>query len=246
MMRNTQSASDTHITRMSERPDDEQCPLCDSTRSHDFHEQTVPAGSGRRRTFRRCHTCALVFVPRRFHLSRHEERAVYEQHENHPGDAGYRRFLSRLFDPLRARVQRGAIGLDFGCGPGPTLSAMFRESGVQCADYDPFFANDERVFDARYDFIASSEVFEHLAEPGAVLTRLLSVLKPEGWLGVMTKRVDTPGAFANWHYVRDPTHVSFFSDETFEWIAATFDMTVHTAGTDVVLLQANRGATAAD
>ncbi len=224
--------------------DDARCPLCSSARSQHFHEQVVPAGSGLRRTFRRCDACALVFVPRRFHLSREDERAVYEQHENDPADAGYRQFLSRLFTPLRARVNDGATGLDFGCGPGPTLSAMLRESGVQCVDYDPFFAKDERVFDARYDFIASSEVFEHLAEPGAVLTRLLSVLKPQGWLGVMTKRVSTPSAFADWHYVRDPTHVCFFSDQTFAWIAEHFGMTVHTISADVVLLQSTQGATA--
>jgi hypothetical protein len=222
---------------MSDLSDDARCPLCDNSRSQQFHEQVVPAGSGQRRSFRRCDTCSLVFVPRRFHLSRADERAVYEQHENDPADAGYRRFLSRLFEPLRARISDGATGLDFGCGPGPTLSAMFRESGVQCAEYDPFFANDDGVFDARYDFIASSEVFEHLAQPAAVLDRLLAVLKPHGWLGVMTKRVSTPSAFADWHYVRDPTHVSFFSDATFMWIGERFEMTVHIVSADVVLLQ---------
>lgn len=228
---------------MSGMSDDARCPLCHGSRSRHFHEQVVPAGSGLPRTFRRCDSCALVFVPREFHLSREAERAVYEQHENGPADAGYRKFLSRLFTPLRARVQDGATGLDFGCGPGPTLSAMFRESGVQCADYDPFFADDERVFDVQYDFIASSEVFEHLADPGAVLTRLLSMLKPQGWLGVMTKRVSTPSAFADWHYVRDPTHVSFFSDQTFAWIAEHFGMTLHIASADVVLLQATAATT---
>ena len=222
----------------------ERCPLCGDARSQHFHEQVVPAGSGSRRTFRRCVACSLVFVPRRFHLSRADERTVYEQHENDSGDAGYRQFLSRLFDPLRARVNDGASGLDFGCGPGPTLSAMFRESGVKCADYDPFFANDQRVFNERYDFIASSEVFEHLAQPGEVLTRLLTMLKPQGWLGVMTKRVSTPSAFPDWHYVRDPTHVSFFSDQTFAWIAQHFGMTAHTISADVVLLQSTQGATA--
>ena len=57
-------------------------------------------------------------------------------------DAGYRRFLSKLADPLMARLAPGARGLDYGCGPGPALAAMLREAGHEVALYDPFFAPD--------------------------------------------------------------------------------------------------------
>lgn len=207
------------------------CPLCASNRTPEFHTQAD-------RVFHRCSECLLVFVPRRFHLPKAAERAVYDLHENDPNDPRYRKFLSRLFTPLRARILDSAMGLDFGSGPGPTLATMFRESGVACENYDPMFADDRELLARQYDFIASSEVFEHLADPAGVLRQLVSMLRPSGWLGVMTKRVTSPEAFARWHYIRDPTHVAFFSNATFAWIGERYGLSVHVESPDVVLLRA--------
>jgi hypothetical protein len=44
------------------------------------------------------------------------------------------------------------------------------------------------------------------------------MLKPRGLLAVNTQRV--PDTFENWWYHRDPTHVVFYSLNTFLWIAA--------------------------
>ena len=212
--------------------------MCASTSVDAFHTAPPPS----QREFLRCKRCLLVFVPRAFHLSAAAERAVYERHHNDPNDPHYRAFLSRLFTPLRARLQDGASGLDFGSGPGPALSAMFRASGVACEDYDPFFADDRALLARTYDFIASTEVFEHLSDPAAVLRQLLAMLRAGGWLGVMTKRVTSLEAFAKWHYIRDPTHVTFFSDDTFAWIGEHHGLTVHVESADVVLLTARRPA----
>jgi hypothetical protein len=55
---------------------------------------------------------------------------------------------SSLFSPFPAVYNNDFIGLtkkdnlhglDYGCGPGPTLSSMFREKGFKMADYDLFF-----------------------------------------------------------------------------------------------------------
>jgi hypothetical protein len=214
------------------------CPLCGAEGARHFHTQSSGALE---REFLRCTECRLVFVPPRFHLSPEAERAVYEEHENDANDPRYRAFLSRLFAPMRARLAAGASGLDFGCGPGPTLSAMFREAGFPCADYDPFFADDPRLLEeGRWDYVVASEVFEHLREPGATLERLIAMLRPKGWLGVMTKRLTSEDAFARWHYIRDPTHVAFFGDETFAWIGARHALSVHFESADVVLLQSQR------
>ncbi|MGZ3455861.1 MAG: class I SAM-dependent methyltransferase [Polyangiales bacterium] len=215
--------------------DESACPLCEAAGARRFHTQSSGA---LQREFRRCEQCRLVFVPRRFHLSPEAERTVYEEHENDANDPRYRAFLSRLFAPMRARLADGASGLDFGCGPGPTLSAMFRESGLHCADYDPMFADDQALLSRRYDYILASEVFEHLCDPGLTLRRLTSMLRPGGWLGVMTKRLFDEEAFARWHYIRDPTHVAFFSDETFAWIGRHHGFSVEIESPDVVLLRA--------
>jgi len=48
------------------------------------------------------------------------------------------------------------------------------------------------------------------------------LLKPDGWLGVMTEIQDDDAAFATWWYLRDPTHVAFYRRETMTWIAQNF------------------------
>lgn len=53
----------------------------------------------------------------------------------------------------------------------------------------------------------------------------------------MTKRVGTPEAFARWHYILDPTHVCFFSEASFAWLADHLGMELHLPGPDVALLQ---------
>ncbi|MDY7116885.1 class I SAM-dependent methyltransferase [Halomonas sp. SSL-5] len=205
------------------------CPLCASADTAHYHRDA-------RREYHCCRRCALVFVPPAFRLGPEEERAVYDRHENSPDDPGYRRFLSRLFDPLQARLARGTSGLDFGAGPGPTLSVMFEEAGHPMAIYDPFFAPDASVLEGEYDFITATEVAEHLFAPGEELTRLAGLLRPGGWLGLMTKRVTDHAAFARWHYILDPTHVSFFSEATFRWLAESLSMSVEFPAADVVLL----------
>lgn len=209
------------------------CPLCASRDTRPFHRDA-------RRDYLRCARCALVFVPPRQRLGPLEERAAYDKHRNFPHDPGYRRFLSRLFDPLRERLAPGARGLDFGAGPGPTLSVMFEEAGHPMAIYDPFYAPHPAVLEHRYDFITASEVAEHLFAPGRELERLAAMLEEGGWLGLMTKRVTSAEAFARWHYILDPTHVCFFSEASLEWLAESLDMSLELPAADVALLRKRR------
>ncbi|EHJ93256.1 class I SAM-dependent methyltransferase [Vreelandella boliviensis] len=206
------------------------CPLCAESTTALYHRD-------RRRDYYQCATCELVFVPPEQHLNAAAEKAEYDKHQNSPHDTGYRRFLGRLFTPLLAKLEPNARGLDFGSGPGPTLSVMFAEQGFTMAIYDPFYAPDASVLTQTFDFITATEVVEHLSQPGEVLTQLVAQLAPNGYLGLMTKRVTSPEAFALWHYISDPTHVSFFSEATFRWIGEHWNMAVEFPGADVVLLR---------
>ena len=207
------------------------CPLCGGNESSAYHQD-------KKRDYLHCCACNLVFVPAAQHLSRADEKATYDLHENHADDPGYRKFLSRLFLPMVERIQESAKGLDFGCGPGPTLSVMFEEAGHSVAPYDVFYQADMAVLNDQYDFITLSEVAEHLSRPGAELGRLWDCLKPEGWMGIMTKRVIDKDAFARWHYIRDQTHICFFSELTFQWLAEKWSARdLVFADKDVVLLQ---------
>jgi len=205
------------------------CPLCRSDEPEVIHRDA-------RREYLRCDVCRLVFVPGRYHLPPRDEKAHYDLHQNDFGDVDYRRFLGRLFHPLIAKLRPGARGLDFGSGPGPTLSVMLNEAGFPTALYDPFYAPHEGVWSQRYDFVTASEVVEHLHHPMFELGRLWSVLEPGGWLGIMTKRVTSDADFRNWHYKNDPTHVVFFAQETFAWVAARWSAKLEFSGPDVVLL----------
>jgi len=164
------------------------------------------------------------------------EKAAYDLHENDPTDPGYRRFLSRLFLPMLERLPPSSVGLDFGSGPGPTLSLMFAEAGHKMAIYDVFYAHETAVFSQTYNFITATEVVEHLHNPRMELDRLWSLLKPGGTLGIMTKQVIDRDAFAKWHYKNDPTHVCFFSRETFTWLAAQWQAELTFFHNDVIIL----------
>jgi hypothetical protein len=215
-------------------PEANVCPLCGGGRIDPYY-------SGKARDYVHCRICDLVFVPAAQHLSGGEEKACYDLHDNQPDDPGYRRFLDRLFTPLVQRLEPGARGLDFGCGPGPTLSKMFEAAGHTVALYDPYYAPDNSVLSETYDFITLSEVAEHLAQPGKELDNLWAGVAPGGWLGIMTKRVRDPQAFKTWHYITDPTHIAFFSEATFHWLTRRWSAmgtpaTLVIAGNDVVLI----------
>ena len=209
--------------------DETYCPLCAGIEISAYF-------SDKRRSYQRCDRCHLVFVPARFFLDRGAERAEYDLHQNEPGDAGYRAFLSRLLVPLTERLEPGARGLDFGCGPGPALAEMLREGGFDVSLYDSFYLPDKTPLQDHYDFICATEVVEHLHQPGAELARLWALLRPGGWLGIMTKLVRNRAAFANWHYKNDPTHVCFFSGDTWRWWAGRQGAQLSLIGADVILL----------
>lgn len=189
-----------------------------------------------RRDYYRCRRCRLVFVPSGQYLSAADELAHYELHRNSPADSGYRQFLGRLYEPLRARLAPRSHGLDFGCGPGPTLSVMFAEAGHRMDLYDCFYAPERAVWACRYEFITATEVVEHLHHPGEELDRLWALLRPRGCFGVMTKLALDREAFSHWHYKNDPTHVSFFSRQTFAWLAGEWGAGIDFIGQDVIIL----------
>ncbi|MDZ7780196.1 MAG: class I SAM-dependent methyltransferase [Gemmatimonadota bacterium] len=210
------------------------CPLCGGDEAGPFRELGE-------RPYYRCATCALVFLDPGFRLTASEERARYRTHENDPSDPGYRAFLDRLGAPLVTRLPAGAEGLDYGSGPGPTLSVMLEERGFTMSVYDPFFAPDTGVLERSYDFVTCTETAEHFFEPGREFARLDGLLRGGGWLGVMTRVLTDDVVFEDWWYVRDPTHVCFYAPETLRWIADRHGWTLERPGTNVALFHKPRG-----
>ncbi|MFN3641732.1 MAG: class I SAM-dependent methyltransferase [Gemmobacter sp.] len=189
------------------------------------------------RDYFRCPACGLRFLDPARHPAREAEDAHYLHHENDPGDPGYRRFLSRLAGPLLARIAPGSRGLDYGCGPGPALAAMLREAGHDVALWDPFFAPDPAPLAACYDFVTCTEVAEHFHRPAQDFARLRALVRPGGWLALMTCFQTDDARFAAWHYRKDPTHVAFYREATFRHLAARWGWVCDVPAKDVVLMQ---------
>ena len=206
------------------------CPLC-------FADQVQFYFEDKNRSYFQCSRCELVFVPKAQRLDAVREKAHYDHHENDPDDPRYRQFLSRLTLPLIERLKTGDKGLDFGCGPGPALAKMLCEAGHPVALYDIYYHPDQAVLKQKYDFISATEVIEHLFEPQKIWSQWLNLVKPGGWIAIMTKLVINFEAFVNWHYKSDPTHVCFFSRATFCYLAKRDNLELAFIGNDVILLK---------
>ncbi|MFT7337969.1 MAG: SAM-dependent methyltransferase [Marinobacter maritimus] len=183
----------------------------------------------------RCPHCEATLMAQANWLAPDEERAVYDLHDNRPEDPGYRAFLEKLALPLLDRIPPGASGLDFGCGPGPALADMLQDAGMEVVLYDPFFYPSQSALNHQYDFITCTEVVEHLHHPAKVFGQLDGLLKPGGWLGVMTCFQTSDDRFDNWHYRRDPTHVVFYREVTLALIAERWGWTMIVPRKDVAI-----------
>ncbi|MEX0887233.1 MAG: class I SAM-dependent methyltransferase [Phycisphaeraceae bacterium] len=205
------------------------CPLCGGCTGREPHPG-----------YTLCETCGLARLAPHRRLTPAAERAHYLTHENDPGDERYRRFLERLAGPMMRRVVPPAHGLDYGSGPGPTLSVMLQERGYTMSLYDPFFAPDAAALARQYEFVTCSETAEHFHQPGEQFARLDGLVRTGGWLGVMTCLFDAgaPGFdFGDWWYRRDPTHVCFYQPRTMRWLAERFGWRVTFEGATVVMFE---------
>jgi len=195
------------------------CPLCGAPRP-------AVAALAHGRTFRICAVCGLASIPPSHRPDPAAEAAHYATHHNDPTDTGYRSFLDRVARPLAERLPPGAHGLDFGCGPGPALVSMMCERGFPTVGWDPIHAPDPAMLRDRYDFVTCTEVAEHFFDPAAEFARIDGLIRRGGWLGLMTEPWSNATDWRSWRYARDPTHVCFYSDRTFRWLAARFHWTL--------------------
>jgi SAM-dependent methyltransferase len=206
------------------------CPVCRS----DAVEAFLRDGA---KDYWRCGLCEARFLDARQHPPRDEEYAHYLHHENDPQDPGYRRFLSKLADPLLLRLPPASEGLDYGCGPGPALAAMLREAGHSMALYDPFFQPDRAPLGRSYDFVTCTETAEHFHFPAQEFDRLMALVRPGGWLAVMTCFQTDDSRFRDWHYRHDPTHVVFYREATFRHIASSRSWSLEAPVKDIALMR---------
>ena len=220
--------SDLHPPRTS----DNNCPLCSIEAV--FPHIIGPQGRG----YLRCPRCQIIFMQSEFLPDRMTEEARYRAHQNGPRDDGYVRFLKQAVTPALPYLNSTMRGLDYGCGPAPTLSRLLESEGLQCENYDPVFF--PALPQKRFDFIFATEVLEHFFHPAQELARICELLQPGGILTVMTEPWETLQGFAEWHYAKDLTHVCFYHASTLEYICTQYGLEkLHQGPPRVTVLKKN-------
>lgn len=200
----------------------------------------------------RCPVCDVRFVPPVHWLTADQEVARYRLHRNRIDDAGYVRFLMPVIDCLKRHGVSGRV-LDYGAGPGPVLLELLRRAGFEAQGYDPNFAargacdaggvrgagpSGDATAAALFDAVVSTEVFEHFRTPQRELDCVAAMLRPGGLLVVMTALVTEDVDMTAWHYASDATHIVFYTEETFRYIAGRWGFKlVECAGNRLVALR---------
>lgn len=190
-----------------------------------------------KRNHYKCNICECIFVPRRYHLNLALQKVRYAEHNNDPADPRYRKFLSKVTIPLVGLLKNCSTGIDYGSGPGPTISVMLQEHGFKTVNFDPIFAPNQSILSRKYDFITCTETAEHFSNPLKEFEVFQKLLKPKGILIIMTSLLDTCDNFQDWYYNNDPTHIVFYSKLTMEWINKKFNWEISFPSDTVTLFK---------
>ncbi|MGC9350369.1 MAG: class I SAM-dependent methyltransferase [Sulfurovum sp.] len=145
-----------------------------------------------------------------------EQKARYDLHENDPEDEGYQAYFRRFLDFVLPLVGSPETALDFGCGRSSLLADMLAKEGIETDYYDPVYHPKKLSDSKKYQMIVSTEVFEHLHDPKGIFFQLLEMLEEGGYLALQTQfHPNDSEAFKKWYYHLDPTHIVFFTPQTF-------------------------------
>lgn len=202
------------------------CPICNSSSESFFDKQLNIF-------FYECKNCFLFF--KKNYLKEEEEKKRYDLHYNSIENQGYVNYLKEFinnyilkFIDLNSQINL----LDFGSGPNQVLINVFKKyysnyQYVNLFSYDKYFDKNDNWKKNKYDIIISTEVLEHLVNPLEELNLLYDLMKNGAYLIIMTNFHNyNITDFLNWWYRRDPAHLSFFSLNTFEYLANKLNLKI--------------------
>lgn len=140
----------------------------------------------------------------------------------------------RFYRQCRQAVSSGRF-LDIGCGMGPLMDRAARDfdevvgvepSPIAC---EALRAKGYRVFEGMledvelerdyYDMIAMDAVIEHVIDPVAIMKQCYDALRPGGYLGMLTVKLDGPTnryRGAGWNGYRHGWHTVLFTEKTLQ------------------------------
>ncbi len=192
-----------------------QCNLC-------LSDVCTAYFSGGKREFFQCPVCGLAQVNPVQIVSLSAEEARYRTHNNSLEDERYLAFLSPLVELVLKHTVAEEVGLDFGCGAVTGLEFLLGQNGRKMDSYDLFFHPRRDLLKNRYDYLVCSETAEHFREPRAEFDLFKKIVSPGGKLFLQTSFFPGVAAFPSWHYQRDYTHIGFYGEQTFQWMASYY------------------------
>jgi len=204
------------------------CLLCNNKNLNNFKIKN-------KNEYFHCLLCDTIFLNPKYYIDTNEEKRRYLKHQNNYIDEGYLKFLSKIRDPMLKYVNNNDIGIDYGCGHTPVLSKMFKDCGIVVDNYDYYFYKNIPLIN-HYNFLVCSEVIEHFHDPMSEFLTMKSILKEKSILAFMTSMHKKDLNFEDWWYKNDPTHVIFYSLNTFEYLANFFNKRIVYHFKDVVIL----------
>jgi len=176
------------------------------------------------KTYHICEKCGFISLDKKHLLSEKDEKQRYLKHENSLKNKGYVDFLNNFIEKAVIPKKPKTI-LDFGSGPNPILKELLIKKGFEVSTYDYYFDKNEHYKTKKYDMIVSVEVLEHIKEPLKKLKELKKLLNKDGTIAIMTSfHQNNLEKFKDWWYITDPTHISFFSENTIKIVADKLDM----------------------
>ena len=202
-----------------------QCILCGC---NDTKAVTVKNKKGMKNFFR-CAKCDFCFLDREQLLDSCAEKERYLHHQNSEDNLGYVEWLSGIVDEAAKVIDlKGKKILDYGCGHTPVLPKILqdKEHNISNVDYYDLYFYPDLNAGEKYSCIFSIEVFEHFRDVYKEIEYALSFLEKGGYFVLSTSFLLPEDKFASWWYIQDATHISFYSEQTLDWIAKTFSLRI--------------------
>jgi 2-polyprenyl-3-methyl-5-hydroxy-6-metoxy-1,4-benzoquinol methylase len=223
-----------------------ECPLCEAPAAEAKHFVTTARGYD----LYECPSCGLVYGREIL-----DEEAIYAIYDDayarkyeEPPRAGQNRGYADRFFSARPRGR----ALEVGCGTGRFLRRLgelgYDAYGVEVSPACAAYAADLRVvvaaFErlaappaaARFDYVISFHVLEHVASPLAFARRVAAFLRPEGiWFNYMPnvrahgRRTQVP-VWIHFNPTHRAEHVNFFDARTIRVLAKKAALEVYLVG----------------
>jgi SAM-dependent methyltransferase len=229
------------------------CPLCGSKEHTRIYKERAVLG------IVRCRGCDLLYVNPRLKSPEkiywgdadkylNEARMIFEGKAQHHRDPNYRADLKVIYKYKPSgklldvgtnmgfflRLARNKSWSLYGVEPAPALAEIARKYfglNVKTA-----FLQDAGFPESFFDVVSMSDVFEHLPNPGEVLSEVRRILKPDGivFIKVPNARYNLlkfylariTGSLKDYDLFDSYEHIVHYSDKTLRGVLDRFGLTV--------------------